>query len=358
MERPSLRVIMLVDPEIPVPPVLYGGIERIVDFLTRELTKRGHAVTLLAHPDSDVPCELVPWRGEHSQSGADTLRNAAQVASVVFRYRNDPLVVHSFARLAYLTPLLPLPISKIQSYQREITPRSVRLGRVLSNNSLAFTACSAKCGASSGDSSVCRTIYNGVPIERFEASPVVAADAPLVFLGRVERIKGPHHAIEVARRTGRRLVIAGNLPASGPDVDFAQRIVAQCDGSQIVYAGPVDDAQKNELLKSSACFLMPIEWEEPFGIVMAEALACGSPVLGFRRGSVPEVVEHGTTGFVCDTVDDMVHAVGKLETIDRMRCRQAAETRFSDTVITSQYEELYYEMQQAPWAGATKARLR
>jgi glycosyltransferase involved in cell wall biosynthesis len=118
-------------------------------------------------------------------------------------------------------------------------------------------------------------------------------------------------------------------------------LVAQCDGERIVYTGPVDDARKNELLGRAAALLMPIEWEEPFGIVMAEALACGTPVLGFARGSVPEVVEHERTGFVCHDLEQMIAAVARIGEIERSACRAAAEQRFSGAAIATAYEAVY-----------------
>ena len=337
-----MRIFVTADPEIPVPPRYYGGIERIVDFLVRGLVARGHEVTLFAHPDSEVPCELVPWPGRSSHSKADTMRNLASLVRRVGReLPREDLVVHSFARVAYMLPILPLPFPKVQTYERAVTPRSVRWGHRLSRGTLWFTACSASCASTGNAEGTWRVIYNGVPLDRYRFEPAVEGDAPLAFLGRVEPIKGTHHAMEVARRTGRRLVVAGNIPEPEPQPGYAQRLIEQCDGERFRYLGPVDDAAKNRLLGEAACLLFPIEWEEPFGIVMAEALACGTPIIGLRRGSVPEVVDHGRTGFVCDTVDDIVDAVGRLAEIDRSACHSAAEARFGSDVIVDEYERLY-----------------
>lgn len=336
-----MKVLLVVDPEIPVPPRLYGGIERVVDLLARELSARGHDVTLLAHRDSTTPCRRVAWRRSRSQALSDTLVHAGQLTLALRHLAGGPALIHSFARIAYMLPVLALPIAKVQSYQRAITPRSVRLGHRLSRGSLRFTACSDSCAQSGNVEGHWTTVYNAVPVDRFRCVERVPTDAPLMFLGRIERIKGAHHAIEVAKRTGRRLVIAGNLPERGPDVDYARSIVAECDGARIVYAGPVDDARKNGLLGAACCLLMPIEWEEPFGIVMAEALACGTPVVGFARGSVPEVVAHGRTGFVCRDLEDLVEAVGRVSELDRAQCRAAAEQRFSGQAMATAYEAVY-----------------
>jgi glycosyltransferase involved in cell wall biosynthesis len=335
-----MHVAVLADPEIPVPPQLYGGIERIVEMLVHGLARRGHRVTLFAHPDSSIDCELVGWRGASSLSRRDTLRNALTFAPRGARFD----VVHSFARLAYMLPILPLSVPKVQSYQRAVTPRSVRWGQRLSRGSLWFTACSANCAASGNVAGTWRVIPNGVPLNRYPFVASVDADAPLVFLGRIEHIKGTHHAIDIAQRTGRKLLIAGNLVEGGEAGAYGKAILERCDGERVRYVGPVDDAAKAALLGSAAALLFPIEWDEPFGIVMAEALACGTPVVAFPRGSVPEVVDHGVTGFICADVDAMTHAVAKLPSIDRANCRQAAAARFSADPIVDAYEQMYTEM--------------
>lgn len=339
----SLRIAMTVDPEIPVPPVLYGGIERIVDMLVRELQRRGHDVHLFTNSQSKVNANIAPYPASTSASKLDTLKNMRCVAS--YLQKNGPFdVIHSFARLAYLLPLMMTATPKIQSYQRFISPRSVRMGTMLAGKSLTFTTCSEANAAPvrtlGGQWS---TIYNGVDTAKYTFVSKVAEHAPLVFLSRVERLKGAHTAIEVARKTSKRLIIAGNHAASGAEADyFTNEILPQCDGEKIVYMGAVNDTQKNELLGQAAAMLFPIEWEEPFGIVMVEALACGTPVIGFKRGAVPEVIENSRTGFVCQTVEEMIAFVGQLHQIERVNCRSAFETRFSEKVITDQYEALYY----------------
>ncbi len=337
-----MRIVITADPEIPVPPARYGGIERIVDMLVRGLLARGHEVHLFAHPASRAPARLVPYRGRRSASAVDTLRNSAQIWRRVRRLPRVDLI-HSFGRLAYLLPLMWAPIPKIQSYQRHVSGRSVRLGRALAGGSLTLTACSRSCAGSAGAASGEWVIVpNGVAAETYAFRPAVEADAPLVFLGRVERIKGAHAAIEVARKTGRRLVIAGNPAVEGREREYFEREIApHCDGRDVSCVGPVTDAEKNDLLGQAAALLFPVEWEEPFGIVMVEALACGTPVIALGRGAVPEVVEDGQTGFICGSVADMVEAVRLIPTLARARCRASYETRFSDDVVVGQYDRLY-----------------
>jgi glycosyltransferase involved in cell wall biosynthesis len=344
-----MRIAITADPYLPVPPRLYGGIERVIDLLVRGLAARGHEVTLFAHPDSDTTATLRPYGVAPHMTRAARLRELAQVGTGLWRLRRTVDVVHSFGRLAALLPILPLRgLPKIQSYQRAVPWGGVRRATQLAGGSLMFTGCSTSLyapGHSHAAASRWCTIFNGVDTSRYTPTASVAADAPLVFLGRLERIKGPHHAIAIARRAGRRLVLAGNLAVEGPDARFYYDEVApHVDGDLVRYIGPVDDVQKNVLLGAAAALLMPIEWDEPFGIVMAEAFACGTPVIAFPRGSVPEVVQHGRTGFHCTDVDEAAAAVAQLSMLDRAVIRAECERRFSHEAIVTAYERLYTDM--------------
>jgi glycosyltransferase involved in cell wall biosynthesis len=335
-----MHIALTADPERPVPPRLYGGIERIVDLLARGLSDRGHRVTLVAHPDSDTAGELCPYPGRRSQHLGDTLRNTIHVGRLAI---NPPDVVHSFGRLAYLTPLLPLGIPKIMSYQRDPTLSRVRMAtRLARDGSLVFTGCSEHIAARIRPVAPSRAVYNGVPMDRFDFRETVPDDAPLVFLGRIAPVKGTHRAVRVAQTTGRRLVIAGNVPDQPEEkAYFEQEVKPYIDDAQIRYVGPVDDEEKNKLLGRAAALLMPIDWEEPFGIVMAEAMACGTPVIGTRRGSVPEVVTDGETGFVCETVDKMAAAVERIPVLDRRSCREQCKVHFSAQSTVNAYLKIY-----------------
>jgi glycosyltransferase involved in cell wall biosynthesis len=336
-----VRIALTADPEIPVPPNLYGGIERIVDMLARGLVSRGHEVTVFAHPDSATAGSFVPWQGRSSRSRIDTARNAATLARQVLAGRFD--LLHSFSRAAYLAPILVLPIPKLMTYQREISRRSIKWGHALSRGTLWFSAISRSMMHDVVDVGTWRLVFNGVPLSRYKFRPHADPAAPLVFLGRVEEIKGPHLAIEIARRSGVPLVIAGNIPAEHRGW-YEGQIAPHVDGKNVVYIGPVNDVRKNELLGRARALLMPVLWEEPFGIVMVEAMACGTPVLGLARGAVPEVVEHGVTGFVCGDVDGMVAADGRIGEIDRAACRARVERMFSDAAVVESYLAVYTEM--------------
>ena len=336
-----MKIAITADPEIPVPPNLYGGIERIIDLLIRGLEVRGHRVTLFAHSDSSTPCELVPYAGKSSRSGTDIVKNMLTVTRSIIGGDGD--LVHSFGRVAYLLPLLPLSIPKLMTYQRAISPTTVKWGHRLSRGSLHFSAISNWMTDGIEHLANFHLVPNGVPMDVYDFSASVAEDAPLLFLGRIEHIKGAHLAIDIAKRSGRRLVIAGNVPEEHQDY-FDHQIKPHLDGVNITYVGPVNDEQKNHLLGATAAFLMPILWEEPFGIVMAEALACGTPVLGLCRGAVPEVVEDGVTGFVRGDIDELVATVSRIHEIDRAACRQRAQNFYSETAVVAGYLDVYRKL--------------
>lgn len=334
----NLKIALTADPDLPVPPGLYGGLERIVDLLAHGLVERGHEVTLFAHPDSQTAGRLVPWPGKRAQSSLDTLRNAAALARHVLTDGFD--VIHSNSRIAYLLPVLPLPVPKIMTYHRSITPKPVKLGHRLSRGSLSFTAISDWMTADVHHIGHWDMVPNGVPLDVYDATDGVADDAPLVFLGRVEEIKGPHLAIQIAKATNHRLILAGNIPDE-KRAWVEAHVMPHVDGDRIRYVGPVDDTQKNALLGQAKAFLMPILWDEPFGIVMAEALACGTPVIGTRRGAVPEVVDDGVTGFVRDTVEELIALMPQVASLDRRACRAAVEARYSADAVVEGYLSVY-----------------
>lgn len=338
-----MRILITVDPEIPVPPLTYGGIERIVDQLVRGLRGRGHTVGLAAHPASAAPVDrFFPWPGGRSQSGTDTLRNLGALGRAIREFQPD--VVHSFSRLAYLIPHLWGPRPLLMSYQREPTARTVGIAaRLARRGRLTFSGCSGYIAAQGRrHGGEWEAIPNFVDPEALPFRSRVAVDAPLVFLSRVESIKGAHVAIDIARRCGRRLVIAGNHADSGAEGDYWRTRIEPFIGSGgIDYVGPVNDSQKALLLGEASALLVPVQWPEPFGIVFAEALACGTPVISCPRGALPEIVRDGQEGFLIETVDEACRAVARLGEIGRQACRRRMEQQFSAPVVVGRYEELY-----------------
>lgn len=338
-----MKILLTADPELQVPPQLYGGIERIVDLLLTGLQARGHTVGLVAHQDSTSPADqLFPWSGLRSQQKLDALRNTSALWSAFQQFQPD--LVHSFSRILYLLPLLTSRIPKVMSYQRRPSASSVSWAAKVARGSLTFTGCSDNiCSQGRAAGGVWHPIHNCVELEKYTFEPTVAEqDAPLVFLSRVERIKGAHTAIAAARQTGRRLLIAGNHGTTGSEGRYWQEeIVPYLGRDGIEYVGTVNDAQKNALLGTAAAMIVPIEWEEPFGIVFAEALACGTPVISCPLGALPEIVRHGIDGYLVNNVEEACTAIQNLPQIDRRNCRQRAEQCFSASVVVDRYEQLY-----------------
>lgn len=338
-----MNILVTADPELPVPPVTYGGIERIVADLAAGLRANGHTVGLVAHPDSAAPVDaFYPWLGRASQNALDTARNCRTLMRAEKDFRPD--VLHSFSRLMYMFPLLPRRLPKIMSYQRNPSLRTTRWARRIAGKSLQFTGCSeyiCRIGRAAGGEWT--AIPNFVDVRKYDFRPSVPADAPLVFLSRVEEIKGAHVAIEVAKRAGRRLIIAGNHATDdGPNGRYwREQIFPQLGKDGIEYVGAVNDDQKNQLLGSALAMLVPIQWDEPFGIVFAESLACGTPVISCPRGAVTEIVREGVEGYLAGSQEGLVSAVGRIRHLDRGHCRARIEAYFSAALVVRIYESLY-----------------
>jgi glycosyltransferase involved in cell wall biosynthesis len=367
-----MNILLIMDPGIPVPPLKYGGIERIVFQLANAYAAQGHEVTLLAGPGSYCPGKTVPFGiNKLNCSMWSRLKAIAFVWTFLvknyYSLRQNNRVdtgtdakfdlIHNFGRLIYLLPVLRTSSMKIMSYQRKITARNIRFIQRSDPKNMWFTACSDNCrhqsnfghhnipsagvGKADGFSNPWQTIYNAVDFSEFEPNTVFEEEAPLMFLGRLDRIKGAHTAIEVAKRSGNKLWIAGNIPGEDTGRAYYKEVVyPQIDGSQIKYLGELDDKKKNYYLARSKALLFPIEWEEPFGIVMIEAMACGTPVIAFNKGSVPEVLTHGETGFIVENVAAMCDAIPKLSLLNRKQCRDTASAQFDISIIADKYLQL------------------
>ena len=335
----SLNIAIIADPALPVPPLLYGGIERIIDMLIKDLLKRGHTVSLFAHADSKTEAQLFPYPG-NGVGKINYLKNTWLINKNI--YRNNYDIIHSFGRLAYLLPQLTFQIPKIMSYQRKPTIRQIQIAnRIAKRKTLIFTGCSNYISEQIAPFAPSYTVYNGVDFKIYDFQETVATDAPLFFLGRIEPIKGVHIAIEIAKKTKKILIIAGNIPSEYTKY-FNEEIKPELN-DQIIYIGAVNDIQKNELLGKASALLMPILWDEPFGIVMAEAMACGTPVIALDRGAVPEIIKDGINGFICKDIDQCVNKVIEVHNLNRSAVRNYAMTRFSAKVIAQNYLELYQE---------------
>lgn len=340
-----MRILFTADPELPVPPLLYGGIERIVDSLIVEMRSRGHVVGLLAHPESSAVADWqAGWPGSVSQRWQDTWANMRSMSRAIRDFKPD--VVHSFSRIAYFSRHLLTGLPKVMSYQRDPSLRTTGWASWLAGNSLVFSGCSEHIAASGRQAGGrWETIPNFIDPGKFSFVPCVPDEAPLVFLSRIEPMKGCHTAIAIAKSSGRRLLIAGNRVENGTAAGYWDREIAPHLGRDgIEYVGTVNDEQKNSLLGSAAAMVVPIEWEEPFGIVFTESLACGTPVISCPRGAVPEIVRDGVHGFHVRNLEEGLHAVKRLHEISRSACRSAVERHFTVQVVASRYMALYERM--------------
>lgn len=339
-----MRILLTMDPGIPVPPKGYGGHERLVYMFAREYARLGHEVHLLVTTGSEVEgCTVHPFGKEGFPPKKWDARMAIPTAwRFLWKHRNDFDLIHNFGRLAYLLPILNHPVKKIMTYGREISSRNIRWINRLPNRNLVYTGCSKNLISRVNAGGRWEAVYNAIPFEQYTLQSKVSEEAPLMFLGRIERIKGAHIAIAVAKETGHLLILAGNIsPLEEEKQYFEKEIQPHIDGVRVVYVGALNDTQKNHYLGQAKALLFPIEWNEPFGMVMVEAMACGTPVIGFRIGSVNEVIEEGVTGFKVDSLEQMKARVEDVTAINRAACREQAMKRFDVPVIARHYLELF-----------------
>lgn len=336
-----MRILFTADPELPVPPGLYGGIERLVDLWIREARIRGHTVALVGRRDSTASVDqFFPWPGARSQNAADTWRNALALWRAAKVFRAD--VVHSSSRLAYTLPLLFSRIPVVQTYHRFPGPRQIRIAARLGGRRLAFTGISqfiTGLGRAGGGN--WHTVPNCIDLKVLTFQSTVPADAPLVFLSRIEEVKGAREAIAMARATGRQFLLAGNHGSDSAAKRYWHEHIEPELDDQIRYLGAVDDVRKSSLLGSAAALLVPVQWNEPFGLVFAEALACGTPAISCPRGGVPEIINPGVTGFLVGSVEEGIAAIGRIGEINRTTCRRSAEEKFSSEAALASFEAIY-----------------
>ena len=338
-----MRILLIMDPGLPVPPKLYGGHERLVYLFAEEYQRLGHEVTLLAGPQSHCSGKTVTYgTNDLNRSRWIQFREAGFVWRYLRNSRNNFDLIHNFGRLLYLLPVLNSPVKKIMTYGRPVSTTGIKIVNALPNRNLIFTACSNYCVSTGNVAGKWETVYNTIDFLQYDANMEVGDDAPLMFLGRLDRIKGVHTAIKIAKGTNNKLIIAGNISHTPDNLAyFKTEIEPQIDDVQIKYIGPVNDTNKNLELRQAKALLFPIEWDEPFGMVMIEAMACGTPVIAFNRGAVPEVVQNNVTGFVVDDEAEMISKVAELKAIDRKTCRQTAEQKFNLNKIAKQYLSLF-----------------
>lgn len=338
-----MKILLVMDPGIPIPPKGYGGIERIVGLLAIEYKRQGHEVHILGSAGSYIEGCVLHSIGEDGFPPPKSEMNKALVRAwrFIWKTRNEYDLIHNFGRLLYLLPVINHKVKKIMSYQREISQKNIEYFTRLPNKNMFFTGCSKDLIDRANVPGNWTAVHNAIDFSLFTLTTTLSEDAPLIFLGRIEKIKGCHTAIKVAKETGNKLIIAGNISKLTEEIEyFEKEVKPYIDNKQIVFIGEVNDVQKNEWLGKSKAMLMPIEWNEPFGIVMIEAMACGTPVIGFNCGSVNEVIDENQTGLKVVSFKEMCHAVVQIKKINRENCRIHAFRKYEIAIVAKKYLEL------------------
>jgi glycosyltransferase involved in cell wall biosynthesis len=337
-----MRILQLSPLWETVPPPAYGGTEAVVALLTDELVRLGHEVTLAASGDSGTEAELLSVYGRSLRRATDlTDRNPydwAHIGAALSAARDYDIIHNHAGELpmamagAISTPMLTTTHCMTTPDTEFIWRRYEQSYNTISRWQLEHFEAVTSRASSMG------FVYNAVDVDTFPFEPEKGDD--LLFLSRLAPEKGPQYAIEVAKRTGRRLILAGKV--DDYDRRFFEEVVRDLiDGEQIVFFGEADGAQKRDLYARAHCLLMPITWREPFGLVMPEAMACGTPVIAFNRGSAAEVVAHGRTGYVVESIDAMAEAVNAVGTIDPAECRDHVRRHFSPAAMAAGYVHVY-----------------
>jgi len=352
-----MRIAMVAPLEMRVPPIGYGGTELVVSLLTEELVRRGHEVTLFASGDSVTAASLVSvcprfLRDSGRDGGALTLLSVVSCleAAHEFDIIHNHTCVEGLATAGLVsTPVLTTLHGGLSGDYLLLFERYKGWYNTISHSAKSLLPPKER---------FVGVIYNAIDCASYPFNGGRREDY-LLFLSRMSPEKGPHLAIEVARRLKMRLVIAGNVHPQDRDY-FQSQVWPQVDGDMIQYVGEADQSRKRELFATARCLLAPITWPEPFGLFMVEAMACGTPVVAFRRGSAPEVVHHGVTGFVVDSLSEMVEAVQRIERIDPQSCREHVVRNFDVPRMVDNYVAAYQHILETggrwPLSGAGYGR--
>ncbi len=324
-----MRILMIADPFVPVPPVTYGGSERDVDIQCRGLLERGYSVHLLAGPGSkNYGGRLTVHHAPNSALASRAVRKIwFQFLSLRHAAKADVIVNHG--RLDYLEAVYRTKKPVIHWFHTPLTGREVSYVLSRRRSGDTFVALSRSHCAEDSHARRFKVVFNPVELSTIPYYAQPLQPSYLLFLGRAISSKGVHLAIEVAKRTGKKLVIGGILPNEPGAAAFFEQVIKPQLGPNCEWVGPYDNEKRARLLAGASALLFPIQAPEAFGLVMVEAMAAGVPVIAWRRASTPEVVEEGKTGFLCDSVDEMEVAVGQIGLIDRAECRRSMERRFS-----------------------------
>lgn len=325
-----------------VPPHTYGGAELVTSMLTEELIRRRHEVTLFTTSDSKTKAELVSiWPKGLVRSNLAT-PFAAHFAVQALLYKqllerqNDFDIIHDHGEEygAPFSPFLKPPI--VSTLHNPLTEERTILYKKFPN--INYVAISKDQKRSGPGINFVKTIYHGIPIEKYNFNP--RPEDYLLWLSSIQPDKGVAAAIEIAKMAGEKLIISGPIHSHNADY-FEYRIKPLIDGKNIQFVGEADFEKKVELFKNAKAFLFPTRRQEPFGLVIIEAMACGTPVIAFKEGSMPELIEQGKTGFLVDSAEQAVRALKKIKRISREYCREYVKKNFPLRRMVNRYERLY-----------------
>ena len=332
-----MRIALIGPPFIEIPPRHYGGTELFIGNLACELHARGHDVTVYGNGDSRVPCR-VKWRYRHAEWPLDNpvrsqLKNADHTAWAVHDACASVDVLH-------LNDIVGVPFTTFVDVPTVLTihhPHEPELSEQYAKYPGVHYVAIAQWLARREPMPHVHVVHHGIPLTDYTFSD--EKDDYVAFLGRMAPCKGPHLAIEAARLAGARLKLAGEIQPVFRDY-WEQQVRPHIDGEQIEYVGEADRAIKNALLSGARALLFPIQWEEPFGLVMIEAMACGTPVLAFAGGAVGEVVRDGMNGWICR---DVVEMAGRIASpgIAAEACREFVGSHFSVATMADRYLDVY-----------------
>ena len=339
-----MKIAMIAPPWFPLPPRGYGGIELVVSQLTEGLVARGHEVTLFASGDSHTRADLsyVFDQAPSQRIGMGHLEIMHSMSAYTRASEFDLIHDHdgfaSRAMGALIHHVLGVPVlATLHGPADPATQESLAALR----DDLCFIAISEYQRHGFPDLRFAGTIPNAIAVDQYPFT--TEKDDYFLFVGRMSADKGAHTAIRVAQQLGMELILAGKVN-EGPEREYFAREVEPHLAESIHFRGEVEHHAKLELYSRARCTLFPIQWPEPFGLVMIESMAAGTPVIAFRRGAVPEVIEHGRTGFIVDTVDEMVEAARHIDEIDPRECRRVAEERFALGPFVTAHEVAYQKL--------------
>jgi glycosyltransferase involved in cell wall biosynthesis len=342
----KMRIALLAPVEEQVPPLKYGGTEVVVYNLAQHLTRMGHEVVLFATGDSlteatlisifPEPIRTLPISRNPKVRQALTITGIGRMLGYLSQYEFD--VVHNHIGWLFLPFVQTLRMPVVTTLHGSLSnPDESEIYRLFAKENYVSISRNQRTSGPPGMNFV-GNVYNGIEIPSFKYVP--EPGRYLAFLARISHEKGALQAIQIAKASGEKLVMAGKVDPADTTY-FEEQIKPLIDGDQIKFIGEIGHRDKVKLLGHAKALLAPIQWDEPFGLYFIEAMACGTPVIANRRGSVPEVIRDGVTGYIVDTVDEAAARIADIGSIDRLACRRRVEDNFSADAMAEGYLAAY-----------------